>query len=152
MARKLKCDSILFVATLLLVGLGVVMVYSASVVLAQERYHQPYLFLEKQLMWASLGVAALYLVMRLDYRAYRQPVFIWSSLAVVGLGLGLVLLGTPVNGARRWFSIVGLGIQPSELAKLSAIFFIAAVLERRMHRVNELGYCLVPIGLVVVAM
>ena len=68
----------------------------------------------------------------------------------VALCLVAVLFSPPVNNARRWFSVGGLGIQPSELAKLAAIFFIAALLERRMHRINELGYALLPIGIVVV--
>ena len=80
--------------------------------------------------------------MRIDYRDYREPVFIWSCLGVVTLALVAVLFSPPVNNARRWFALGGLGIQPSELAKLSAIFFIAALLERRMHRINELGYAL----------
>ena len=65
------------------------------------------------------------------------------------LALIAVLFSPPVNNARRWFGIGGLGIQPSELAKLSAIFFIAALLERRMHRINDFGYALLPIGIVV---
>jgi cell division protein FtsW len=149
MARKLKSDQTLFLATLLLVCLSVVMVYSASAVIAMERYQQPYLFLTKQLMWATLGLAFLWIVMRVDYRIYREPVFIWTCLAVVAVCLVAVMFSPPVNNARRWFSIGGLGIQPSELAKLAAIFFIADMLERRMHRINELGYGLVPIGIVV---
>ena len=100
-------------------------------------------------MWATLGLAVLWVAMRVDYRRYREPVFIWTCLGVVTLCLIAVLFSPPVNNARRWFSIGGLGIQPSELAKLAAIFFIAALLERRMHRINELGYSLLPIGLVV---
>jgi cell division protein FtsW len=149
MARKLKSDRILFLATILLVGLSIVMVYSASAMLAQERYQQPYLFLTKQLMWAVLGLAFLSIVMRVDYRHYREPVFIWSCLGVVVLGLVAVLFCPPVNNARRWVSLGGLGIQPSELAKLSLIFFIAALLERRVHRINEIGYSLLPIAIVV---
>src|SRR5258707_12062267 len=149
MARKLKSDQPLFIAALLLVCLSVIMVYSASAVVAMERYQQPYLFLTKQLLWATLGIAVLWIVMRVDYRTYREPVFIWSSLAIVAVCLIAVMFSPPVNNARRWFSIGGLGIQPSELAKLAAIFFIAALLERRMHRINELGYSLVPIGCVV---
>src|SRR5262245_16775744 len=149
MARKLKSDQALFLATVLLVGLSIVMVYSASAVVAMERFQQPYLFLTKQLMWATLGLALLWAVMKVDYRHYRNPAFIWSSLGIVVLCLIAVLFSPPVNNARRWFSVGGLGIQPSELAKLSAIFFIAALLERRMHRINEFGYALVPIGLVV---
>ncbi|HEY7171356.1 MAG TPA: putative lipid II flippase FtsW [Vicinamibacterales bacterium] len=149
MARKLKSDAVLFLATIILVCLSIVMVYSASAVVALERYQQPYLFLTKQLLWASLGVAVLAVVMRIDYRIYREPVFIWSCLGVAALCLVAVLFSPPVNNARRWFSVGGLGIQPSELAKLAAIVFIAALLERRMHRINELGYALLPIGIVV---
>src|SRR5262249_40110437 len=95
------------------------------------------------------GVAVMGLVMRVDYHVYREPAFIWSFLGVVALSLVAVLFSPPVNNARRWFSVGGLGIQPSELAKLAAIFFIAALLERRMHRTNEVRYALVPIGIVI---
>jgi cell division protein FtsW len=98
---------------------------------------------------ATLGLALLWIVMRIDYRMYREPVFIWSLLGLVTLALVAVLFGPPVNNARRWFAIGGLGIQPSEMAKLSAIVFIAALLERRMQRINEIGYALAPICLVV---
>ena len=149
MARKLKSDRVLFIATIVLVGLGIVMVYSASAVVMMERYQRPYLYLTKQAMWAALGVAMLSVIMRFDYHHYRQPVLIWTCLGLVAFGLVAVLFSTPVGGARRWFALGGLGIQPSELAKLSAIFFIAAMLERRMHRINDAGYALLPIGIVV---
>src|SRR6185369_7036820 len=152
MARKLKSDRVLFIATILLVGLGIVMVYSASAVVMMERYQRPYLFLTKQAMWAALGVAALGLIMRFDYHHYRQPAVIWTCIGIVGLGLVAVLFSQPVGGAKRWFAFSGFGIQPSELAKLSAIFFIAAMLERRMHRINDVGYALLPIGIVVGAL
>jgi len=149
MARKLKSDKVLFTAATLLVGLGVIMVYSASAVVAFERMGRPSLFLIKQGMWAALGVAVLGLVMRVDYHVYREPAFIWSSLAIVVTCLIAVLFSPPVNHAHRWFAIGGLGVQPSELAKLCAVFFVAALLERRMHRINDIGYSLAPIGMVV---
>ncbi|MGE3511591.1 MAG: putative lipid II flippase FtsW [Vicinamibacterales bacterium] len=148
MARKLKSDMVLFIATVLLVFLGVLMVYSASEVLARQRYGDSYLFLRKQVMWAALGLGSLALVMRVDYRTYRQPVFIWTSLGIVATALVLVLFSAPINNARRWFSVGGLGIQPSELAKLSAIFFVAWFLDKRIHRINELHYAIVPIAVV----
>jgi cell division protein FtsW len=151
MARKLKSDKVLFFATLLLVFASIVMVYSASAVMAMEKFQRPYLFLIKQSMWAALGLAALAIVMRVDYRLYRQPAVIWSSLAVVGAGLCLVLLSSPINGTRRWFGVGGFGVQPSELAKLALILFAAALLERRMHKVNDLRYALLPIALVTAA-
>ncbi len=148
MARKLKSDKVLFLATILLVALSIVMVYSASAVVSLEKFGKPYAFLMRQGMWAALGIAMMAIVMRIDYRTYREPVFIWSCLAVVGFALIIVLFSPPVNHARRWFGIGGIGVQPSELAKLTAIVFIAALLERRMSRINELGYALLPIGIV----
>ena len=152
MARKLQSDKWLFLATLALVCASVVMVYSASALLALERFQQPYLFVTKQLMWAMLGIAVLSLVMRIDYRTYRNETLIWTMLGGVTVLLIAVLFSAPINGSRRWFSIGPLGIQPSELAKIAAILFTAMMLERRMHRVNELKYSLLPIGIVVGAL
>src|SRR2546425_13223462 len=101
MARKLKSDRVLFIATILLVGLSIVMVYSASAVVALERYQRPYLFLTKQIMWAVLGMAVLGLGMRVDYRTYRQPAFIWTCLGVGVLGLVAGVFRAPVNHAPR---------------------------------------------------
>ena len=67
MARKLKSDRLLFLTTILLVGLSIVMVYSASAVVTLERYGKPSMFLIKQGMWAVLGVAMLGVFMRIDY-------------------------------------------------------------------------------------
>jgi cell division protein FtsW len=149
MARKLQSDKWLFLATLALVCASVVMVYSASALVALDRYQQPYLFVIKQVMWAMLGLAVLSIVMRIDYRTYRNETLIWSMVGVVGILLLGVLFAAPINGSRRWFSLGPLGIQPSELAKIVAIVFTAAVLERRMHRVNELKYSLPPIAIVI---
>ena len=145
MARKLKSDRILFITTLLLVCVSVLMVYSASA--AKE----PFLYLSKQLMWACLGFALLSLVMRIDYRTYREPAFIWAVVAVVTASLIGVLFMPPINKATRWFSVGGLGIQPSEAAKLAVIVFIAALLERRMHRVNDVRYALGPIAVLLLS-
>jgi cell division protein FtsW len=149
MARKLQSDKWMFLATLALICVSVVMVYSASAVMALERFDQPYLFVTKQVMWVAVGVALMYLVMRVDYRSYRDDRVVWALLAMVTLLLVAVMFSPRVNGTRRWFAVGGLGIQPSELAKLAVILFTAVFLERRMHRINELGYALLPIGLVV---
>jgi cell division protein FtsW len=149
MARKLQSDKWLFLATLALVCVSVVMVYSASAVVADQRYQQPYYFVTRQVMWAMFGLAVLSIVMRIDYRTYRHEPFIWGLVAVVGLMLVAVLFSRPINGSRRWFGVGGFGIQPSELAKLAAIVFTAVTLERRMHRINEVRYALTPIALIV---
>jgi cell division protein FtsW len=67
----------------------------------------------------------------------------------VVLMLVAVLFSAPVNGTRRWFGVGGLGIQPSELAKIACVFFTALMLERRMHRIDDLSYSLLPISLIV---
>jgi cell division protein FtsW len=149
MARKLTSDKWLFTATLLLVCISVVMVYSASAVMAMEQNHAPYYYLFKQAAWALLGLIFVPIVMRIDYRNYRQPAVIWTMLGVVALGLLAVLFGRPVNGASRWLLLGPLGVQPSELAKIAVIFCTAALLERRMDRIDEIGYSLVPVGLTV---
>src|SRR5690349_2437282 len=149
LARKLKIDRVLFTATLLLICVSVVMVYSASAVVALERFQQPYLFLTKQALWSALGLAVLVMAARIDYRTYRNEPFIWCLLALVVLMLVAVLFSAPVNGTRRWFGVGGLGIQPSELAKVACVFFTALMLERRMHRIDELSYSLLPITLIV---
>jgi cell division protein FtsW len=148
MARKLQSDKWLFLATLALVCVSVVMVYSASAVVALDRYQQPYYFVTRQVMWALLGLAVLSIVMRVDYRTYRNEQVVWGAIGVVALLLVAVLFARPINGSRRWFGVGGFGIQPSELAKVAAVLFTAITLDRRMARINDLKYSLSPIALI----
>jgi cell division protein FtsW len=89
--------------------------------------------------------------MRVDYRTYKQPVFIWTLLALTIVALVLVLFSAPINGSHRWFGYGSIGGQPSELSKLAIIVFMAAILERRMHRIDEVLYALGPIAIGVAA-
>ena len=147
MARKLKSDKLLFLATLLLVCASVVMVYSASAALAAENYQQQSsYFLFKQITWAVLGGCLLYLANRINYRLLKQPVVIWSALGVSIAALVIVLFGPPINGTRRWFAIGGIGVQPAELAKVAIIIYTASVLEQRMELINRVTYSLAPIA------
>ena len=149
MARKLKSDKVLFLATLLLVCASVVMVYSASAVLAMGRFQQPpYFFLLKQVLWAVLGIGLLGIAMQVDYRVLRRPIVIRSALAVSVAALIAVFFGPEINGTHRWFSIGGVGIQPSELAKVAVILFAAATLERRMESMDRVVRGLGPVVLV----
>ena len=148
MARKLKWDRWLFVTTLALVVVSIVMVFSASKVLASEKYGQPNLFLIKQAMFAVIGVGAMLVAMRVDYERYRDPRVVLPILALTFIALVAVLIvGPKINGTRRWFGVAGVGIQPSELAKFAMILFAAVVLEQRMHRLQDLK-ALAPIGVV----
>src|SRR6059036_3910577 len=90
MARKLKPDRILFLVTLMLVGFGVVMVFSSSAIVAKERFGDPNYFSFKQLVSATLGLAVMFVVMKLDYHTYRHPAIVFSGLAIVVALLVLV--------------------------------------------------------------
>jgi cell division protein FtsW len=147
MARKLKSDKLLFTATLALVCASLVMVYSASAVISMEKYHRPAYFLFKQGTFALLGLILMPILMKIDYRHYRQPIVIWTALGLLVFALVAVLFGPRINGARRWFGVAGIGIQPSEFAKLVVIVYVAAILERRMDRIDDLKYSLVPLAL-----
>ena len=148
MARKLKSDKILFLATLALISSSVVMVYSASAALALERFHRSEFFLFRQVVWVVAGICLLSIVMQIDYRFFRKPVVIWTALGVTGMALIAVLFGPEINGTRRWFGVAGIGVQPSEFVKITVIIFSAALLERRMERINDPSYALLPIGVV----
>lgn len=150
MARTLKSDKLLFVATLLLVGTSILMVYSASSFIAMTRYQNQYYFLFKQAAWAAIGLSVLFVSMRIDYRFYRQPAVIWTILIGVFLALVAVLFMPARNGTTRWFAIGSATIQPSEFAKLALIIFTAALLERRMHRIKDVKYALGPIAIATV--
>jgi cell division protein FtsW len=147
-ARTLKSDRILFLATMLLVAVSVVMVYSASAVQADARYQMSYLFLSKQLAWAVIGTSLMWAVMRVDYHVYQRPVLIWSLLGATVVLLLVVFFFPARNGTQRWITMDFFSLQPSELAKLAVILFTASLLDRRMHRVNDVGFVLAPIGLV----
>ncbi len=148
MARTLKSDKLLFWATVLLVGVSLVMVYSASAVQSLETYKVPYYLLLKQGIWAVIGFGLLWVAMRTDYHQLKRPAVIWTLLTIVVVALCSVFLFPPRNNTYRWMQFRAVSIQPSEFAKLAAIFFATALLERRMHRINDVKYALLPIAIV----
>jgi cell division protein FtsW len=149
MARKLKPDRILFLATLALVGFGIMMVFSSSAIVAKEKFGDPNYFSFKQLISATLGLAVMFIVMKVDYHAYRHPAVVFSALAVVVALLVVVFFLAAAANTHRWIQLSGFSIQPSELAKLALIFFLAYFLEKRKDRVNDLKFTLVPIAVIV---
>jgi cell division protein FtsW len=137
MAKKLSSDLTLFAVGVALVGLGLVVVWSASSVLAAERYGNAYHFLVRQVVWACLGLIAMVTAMRFDYRRLRQPTTVYALLGVATLLLVVVLFLPSVNETHRWVRLGALSFQPSELAKLAIVVFFAYHLERRGDHVNE---------------
>jgi cell division protein FtsW len=153
MARKLKFDRLLFLTTLVLVSVSIVMVYSASNLMGAGESVRPNMFLAKQAVFAAIGLMAMFIAMRIDYEHYRDARLILGLVGITLAALVAVLLvGPEINGTHRWFAVAGVGIQPSELAKLAIVLFTAAVLERRMERIAEPKYALGPIVAALVPM
>ena len=145
MPRKLRPDTWLFGGAVVLLSVGVVMVYSASAIVAAERFHDPYFFLKKQVFWALLGALALWLALRLDYR--RLEGLVVPLLLVAGVLLVLVLvppLGQAINGTRRWIRLGPVSFQPAELAKLALVVYLAAFLARRRDALDDFRQGLLP--------
>ncbi len=149
MAKKLKPDRILFLVTLVLVGVGVAMVFSSSAIVAKEKFGDPNYFAFKQLISAMLGLAVMFVVMKVDYHTYRHPAIVFSALAVVVALLVLVFFLAAAANTHRWIQLSGFSVQPSELAKLALIFFLAYFLEKRKGKVNDLAFTLVPVAVIV---
>jgi cell division protein FtsW len=132
MPRRLTPDMWLFGAAVVLLSAGVVMVYSASAIVAADRFHDPYFFLKKQLFWAVLGAGALWIALRVDYRLLEKAVL--PLLILAGVLLVLVLVppfGQAINGTRRWIRFGPVSFQPAELAKLALVLYLAAFLAKR---------------------
>jgi cell division protein FtsW len=144
MARKLSSDKILFGATLVLVLVGVMMVFSASAVLATEKFHSPYYFLVRQGIWALFGLAGMSILMHVDYHLYRKPIMVFTGLFVCGALLVAVFFLDKSHNTHRWLKLGLLSFQPSELSKILLVVFLAFFLEKRTGEVNSLRHTLMP--------
>ncbi len=128
----------MFFTTLVLVVVGLVMVFSASAVVAQERYHSPYTFVGKQALWALAGVLALLILMHVDSDFYKTPRFIYPALSITTLLLALVFFFPDSHNTHRWIRFGGFfTFQPSEISKPVLILFLAWFLHTRMDVMNE---------------
>jgi len=144
MAKRVSVDGWLFTVTLILVFLGLVMVFSASAVMAKERYGSGYFFLLRQIGWAAAGIVAMVVAMRVDYRRYKHPGVVFSVLGVTTLLLISVFLLDRTHNTHRWIHWGGFSFQPSEVAKVALIVFLAFFLENRTNSMNDWRNTLLP--------
>ncbi len=148
MARRLQSDKILFGAVVGLVLFGALMVFSASAVMAADRYNNADYFLLRQLAWAAGGLIAVAILMHTDYRRLASPLVIFPALALEFILLVLVLFVDRSHNTHRWFHLGLVSFQPSELAKIILTVFLAFFLDLRKGAVNDWKHTLVPIALV----
>jgi len=144
MAKRVSVDRWLFGATLLLVLLGLVMVFSASAVMAKDRFGSPYTFVLRQIGWAIAGVLAMVALQRVDYRRYKHPAVVFTLLGVTMVLLVAVLFLDRSHNTHRWIRFGPLSFQPSELAKPALIFFLAYFLETRTKAIEDWKQTLLP--------
>jgi len=144
MAKRVSVDRWLFGATLLLVLFGLVMVFSASAVMAKDRFGSPYTFVLRQIGWACAGVLAMLALMRVDYRRYKHPAVVFTLLGVTMVMLVAVFFLDRSHNTHRWLRLGVLSFQPSELAKPALIFFLAYFLETRTKTIGDWRRTLLP--------
>lgn len=133
-----RSDITLTITVISLVLFGVVMVYSASVILGYTVYHDPQIFFRKQLLTGLIGLSLMAVLANVDYR-------IWKKWAGWLLGITIMLLLSvflftrgEINGAHRWIELGGLSFQPSELAKLTFLMYAAEFLSKRQDRMRDI--------------
>jgi cell division protein FtsW len=148
MARKLAPDKWLFAATVGLALFGVVMVYSASAVMAQRDNGSQFYYVIKQGMWTTIGFAVMFGAMQFNYQQLKRRRIVYGLLIVTVLMLISVFAFSKTNGAHRWIKLAGFSIQPSELAKLTLAIFLAYFLEIRAGEERNFWITFLPCGFV----
>jgi cell division protein FtsW len=143
-------DHTLLIVTMVLALVGLVMVFSASAVVAGNRFHDSGYFLKRQLAWLTFGFVLLHVASRVDY-------VWWKRLSVPLLGLMALLLvmvlipslGVAAKGARRWLRLGPISIQPAEMVKLVAVIYLAAYLTKKEDRITSFSSGLLPVLFVI---
>jgi cell division protein FtsW len=133
-------DLFLLITVISMVVFGLLMVYSASYIFAQERTGDGFLFINKQLAFAGVGFLALLVACRIDYRNWSKWAYPMLAIATILLvAVFIPGLGAKVGGAQRWLRIGGFNFQPGELAKFAIIFFVAYQLNRKRERLHTVA-------------
>ena len=150
MAKKLASDRLLFVPVVMLIGTGLLMIYSASAMqiylpVAGATSH-PYFFVFKQAIAVTFGGILAFGALSLDYRKLDNPRGIGVVLAMLTVALVAVLFRSPINGTRRWIDLGVMSIQPSEFAKVGLVVALAALLSRREREIDHPTRTLLPVA------
>jgi cell division protein FtsW len=144
MAKRVSVDRWMFTVTAILVFIGLVMIFSASAVMAKERFGSAYVFLIKQLGWAAAGLVAMVIAMKVDYKRLQSPALVFSLLGFTTLFLISVFFLDRAHGTHRWFHLGPVSFQPSELAKPALILFLAWFLENKTRTMDDWRNTLIP--------
>ncbi|MFD0715138.1 stage V sporulation protein E [Paenibacillus sp. GCM10027626] len=138
-------DVWMIVSIILILAIGLVMVYSASAVLAFHEFGDKFFYVKRQLLFAGLGIGAMFVTMNTDFWIWKK----WSKLALIVCFALLVIvlipgIGVVRGGARSWLGISSFGIQPSEFMKLAMVLFMAKLLSEKQQAVTHFTKGLLP--------
>lgn len=138
-------DPILLISVLLLLGIGLVAVYSASSILAEARFGDHYFYLKRQAVYCLFGILLMIAAKNINYLVYRKLVYVFLGLSLLLLVLLLIPgLGFKVGGAQRWFRLGFISLQPSEAAKLSLAIFMAYSMSKNFDQMRTFLNGLLP--------
>jgi cell division protein FtsW len=138
-----KSAYILFLAVLGLLVIGIVMLFSTSA-FARDSHGDVYFFIKRQAIWVGVGLVVCIFGALIDYHLWQRTWWFWFALALAALALCYVPhIGIRLNGSRRWIGWSPITFQPSEMAKLAAIFFLAAWFTRYEKRVGNVLFGLI---------
>lgn len=147
MAKRVGVDKWLFIVTLLLVLFGLVMVFSASAVVAKERYGSPYSFVIKQSAWALIGLLTMVVLMRVNYRHYNSPSVVFPCVAVTTLLLLAAFFMHDSHHTHRWIRFGMFSFQPSSMTMPALVLFLAWFLQNRVDQLEDWRRALLPAAL-----
>jgi cell division protein FtsW len=148
MSYRPSSDRVLFVTTTLLTVFGLVMVFSASSAAASAKFGASSYYLVRQMAYAALGYLLMIFLMSRDYHFWQRDKVVYFLAAASVLGLLAVFTQPKINGARRWLRINPLSFQPSEIAKLVILVFLAWYLHKHESEINDFRRRLLPCTLV----
>ena len=142
---KGRFDYLLLIVVLALVGIGIVMVYSTSAILAGERFQDPYYFLKRQALYAGIGFSLMILMLFFPYQTlnrFAYPLLVLSILALIAVLIPGI--GVRAGGSMRWLRVFSFTIQPSELAKLGLVIFLAYFLTKKEEKIRSFSFGFLP--------
>lgn len=146
----MKKSLLIFLSAFLLSAFGLLMIYSSSHIWSEYKFNDPYYYVRHQLIFFFIGLILIYFIRKIDYKLYYK----YSNIILLGSFILLILvlipgLGQVRNGSRSWFGIGSLGIQPSELAKISLIIFTAKYLSKSEKTIKFFKKGTLPILLII---
>jgi cell division protein FtsW len=138
--RRSETDRWLFAVTLILCLMGAVMIFSASAVTAQQQYGHSYIFVLRQVVWLLAGLGGMFALMKLDYHRLKEPAVVYTSVCLVLVMLVGTFFLDKSHATHRWIKVGPIGIQPSELAKLAVILYLAWFLDMRRRSATSMEF------------